>query len=262
MIKNSDSVVMKAYKLVAEKGWGSLFSEKTLRYLARRISYYSYPIVGYILKKESTRCQSVKDIVDFALSFDLLGVNIRPFQIKDEITNLLHVLERARPRVLLEIGTACGGTLFLFTRVAPLDASIISVDLQEEGSFFPREKIPLYRSFSKGEQRLYFLRKDSHNIDTPLEIEKITGGCKIDFLFIDGDHSYDGVKKDFKMYSPLINKGGMMAFHDIIHCDVVHDPEGIYGVEKFWSEIKNSYVYTEIVKDWGQGWGGIGILNM
>jgi predicted O-methyltransferase YrrM len=37
----------------------------------------------------------------------------------------------------------------------------------------------------------------------------------LDFLFIDGDHTYKGVKEDFEMYSPLVRKGGVIAFHDI-----------------------------------------------
>jgi hypothetical protein len=30
----------------------------------------------------------------------------------------------------------------------------------------------------------------------------------VDFLFIDGDHTYEGVKKDFEMYSPLVRREG------------------------------------------------------
>lgn len=37
---------------------------------------------------------------------------------------------------------------------------------------------------------------------------------KIDFLFIDGDHNYDGVKADWDLYSPLLASGAMVAFHD------------------------------------------------
>jgi MMP 1-O-methyltransferase len=37
---------------------------------------------------------------------------------------------------------------------------------------------------------------------------------KIDFLFIDGDHSIDGCKTDFDLYSPKIVSGGFIAFHD------------------------------------------------
>ena len=39
---------------------------------------------------------------------------------------------------------------------------------------------------------------------------------KIDFLFIDGDHSYKGVTTDFRLYSPLVKDYGNIAFHDII----------------------------------------------
>jgi predicted O-methyltransferase YrrM len=37
---------------------------------------------------------------------------------------------------------------------------------------------------------------------------------KIDFLFIDGDHSIDGCKRDFDLYSHKVTNGGFIAFHD------------------------------------------------
>jgi predicted O-methyltransferase YrrM len=36
----------------------------------------------------------------------------------------------------------------------------------------------------------------------------------IDFIFIDGDHKYEGVKKDWDLFSPLLKKGSFVAFHD------------------------------------------------
>jgi predicted O-methyltransferase YrrM len=36
----------------------------------------------------------------------------------------------------------------------------------------------------------------------------------IDLLFIDGDHSYEGVKKDWDLYSPMLKKGSVVIFHD------------------------------------------------
>jgi len=36
----------------------------------------------------------------------------------------------------------------------------------------------------------------------------------IDFLFIDGDHEYEHVNRDFKDWSPHVKKGGFIAFHD------------------------------------------------
>jgi predicted O-methyltransferase YrrM len=36
----------------------------------------------------------------------------------------------------------------------------------------------------------------------------------IDVLFIDGDHSFIGVKNDFDLYSPLVKSGGYIIFDD------------------------------------------------
>ncbi len=39
-------------------------------------------------------------------------------------------------------------------------------------------------------------------------------GTPIAFLWIDGDHSYEMVKKDFEVWSPYLVEGGIVAFHD------------------------------------------------
>ena len=36
----------------------------------------------------------------------------------------------------------------------------------------------------------------------------------IEFLWIDGDHSYEGAKLDFDLWSPFLVDGGVVAFHD------------------------------------------------
>ena len=37
---------------------------------------------------------------------------------------------------------------------------------------------------------------------------------KIDYLHIDGDHSYEGVKNDFELYSTIISENGIISIHD------------------------------------------------
>lgn len=37
---------------------------------------------------------------------------------------------------------------------------------------------------------------------------------KIDYLHIDGDHSYQGVKKDFDLYSTIMSENGIITIHD------------------------------------------------
>jgi predicted O-methyltransferase YrrM len=37
---------------------------------------------------------------------------------------------------------------------------------------------------------------------------------EIDFIFIDGDHSYKGLKLDWEMWLPKVKSGGIIALHD------------------------------------------------
>jgi hypothetical protein len=38
---------------------------------------------------------------------------------------------------------------------------------------------------------------------------------KIDFLFIDGDHTYEGVLADLNNWTPFIKQGGVVVLHDV-----------------------------------------------
>ncbi len=43
----------------------------------------------------------------------------------------------------------------------------------------------------------------------------------IRLLWIDGDHTFEGVTSDFENYSPHLVHGGVIAFHDVMHCSGV-----------------------------------------
>jgi len=197
-----------------------------------------------------------EEIFDFSWNF-YSGL-IRPCQIKEEFVELLKIFKELNPKCILEIGTANGGTLFCFCKLARDDATIISIDLPEGpfGGGYPEWKIPIYQAFTKQNQKIDLLRKDSHQQDTLEEVKKILNDNQLDFLFIDADHSYEGVKKDFEMYSPLVRKGGIIAFHDIAK----HPPETGCEVEKFWNEIKNTFEFRELIRDVNQVGCGIGVI--
>ena len=184
---------------------------------------------------------------------------ISAFQVRNEILGLLKAVKELRPKTVLEVGTANGGTLFLFTRVAAPDAHLISVDLPggKFGEGYPVWKIPLYRSFALPQQRINLVRADSHAQSTLDHVRSLLKGKPVDFCFIDGDHSYGGVKKDYEMYAPLVRPGGLIAFHDI----AIHAFSECH-VEQFWSEIKNSQCSTELIEKQDQGWAGIGLIRV
>jgi hypothetical protein len=73
---------------------------------------------------------------------------------------------------------------------------------------------------------------------------------KIDFLFIDADHSYEGVKLDFELYSKLVKKTGIIALHDtdqnyhdnlIVTEDAKKDFYSFDGPAKFIKELGDEW---------------------
>jgi len=222
---------------------------------------------------QSGRAQvgGLDDLFDFVSGFNHRGIAITSWQKKDEILGLLRLVEPLRARTVVEIGTASGGTLFMLTHVAASDATLVSVDLPggrlggERGASrhrYPLWRTRLYRGFGRDGQRVRALRADSHDLATVDEVRRHLGDAKIDFLFIDGDHSYEGVRRDFELYSPLVRAGGLVAFHDIVPGGPEkHGDPG--DVPVYWRELRNRHeIEAELVEDWEWGSCGIGVLRL
>ena len=80
-----------------------------------------------------------------------------------------------------------------------------------------------------------------------------------DFVMIDGDHSYEGVKADFYNVLPYLKKGTPVAFHDIVISDD-HHKYGCY-VGEFWEDLKKEYKATKFEEyKSNTDWAGIGIV--
>jgi predicted O-methyltransferase YrrM len=212
------------------------------------------------LREASAKAKSVDEIVKLVREFNYLHIRIAPSQIKSEITSLLNLLAENPPKTILEIGTNKGGTFFLFSKIATPDATLLSLDLPQGrfgGGYYPWQG-KLYRSFARDQQRIELVLGDSHSQGVADNIKQLLGGRPLDFLFIDGDHSYEGVKQDFEMYSPLVKPDGVIAFHDI-----APGPEAsVGGVPRFWQELKATRPVIEFVDDWKQGAYGIGVLKL
>lgn len=61
----------------------------------------------------------------------------------------------------------------------------------------------------------------------------------IDFLFIDGDHSYEGVKRDWELFSPHLTPFGVAAFHDTTW-DLHGSTRPDMGVPRFVEELRRA----------------------
>lgn len=77
---------------------------------------------------------------------------------------------------------------------------------------------------------------------------------EIDFLFIDGDHSYEGIKRDFDLFAPHVRKFGLVVFHDTLW-DLSPDPRysrADMGVPRFVEELRREgYPVITLPKNFG-----------
>jgi predicted O-methyltransferase YrrM len=230
------------------------------------------PLAIRSLRRASAAAMGVEGALALASQWSFLGLRIAPWQVASEIRGLLECVAAEPPRTVVEIGTSNGGSLFLFARIAAPDAHLISVDLPRGpfGGGYARWRAPLYRSFARDRQDVELLRGDSHSRSMFDQVRQALAGRAIDFLFIDGDHSYDGVKQDFETYSTLVRPGGLIAFHDIVPQGAA--PRGREGaaendefhsgeVSAFWQELRAQRETTEFVEDWSQGCFGIGLVR-
>jgi predicted O-methyltransferase YrrM len=178
---------------------------------------------------------TIAEASSFARQFRWKGGRLRAVQAQDEIVWLLEMVRELSPRRVLEIGTANGGTLFLWTRVAAPNAHLVSVDMCPLGLLGRHSAFALLcRGFARADQRIDLVfGKDSHDARTRDEVTRHFDGEPVDFLFIDGDHSHEGVSRDFELYSALVRPGGLVAFHDV----APHVSAGT-GVPQFWNEFK------------------------
>jgi hypothetical protein len=107
-----------------------------------------------------------------------------------------------RPRLAIEIGTETGGTLAIIARHS---TRVISIDID------PGVKQRLAPRFSNVD----FLTGSSHDILPPLLGKLAADRVTPDFIFVDGDHSADGVRRDLEFilsFRPL--KQMIVLMHD------------------------------------------------
>jgi hypothetical protein len=115
----------------------------------------------------------------------------------------------------LEIGAAAGGTAFVFDHFLRFENMVlIDNNKLRTGRYRKRKEVlkdVTYKEFIG----------DSHSkesLDFVKSLDMI-----FDVILIDGDHSFEGVKKDIDMYSQFLNYCGYLILHDIVACPGVRD---------------------------------------
>lgn len=138
-----------------------------------------------------------------------------------EVWQMLQQVVQIKPKIIVEIGCDGGGFLDTLSELFP-QAKIIGIDINERKELYP--------------YRMIF--GDSQDTAVVGRLQAAIRPAKIDFLFIDGDHHYKAVKKEFELYRSLVREGGIIGFHDT-------NNRGIDGVEvdRFMREMDEAFSF-------------------
>jgi predicted O-methyltransferase YrrM len=170
--------------------------------------------------------------------------------------NLLYGLVRAmKPEICVEIGSARGKS-----------ACYIGMALKENGNGKLYAIDPHTRTEWNDSRSLETLNIFRANISALGLTEQVVivhsfsseaaqnWTRPIDLIFIDGDHTYDGVKQDWELFVPHVRPFGVVLFHDTIW-DLITDQERVrpdMGVPRFVDELREQgYQTVTINRDCG-----------
>lgn len=197
--------------------------------------------------------RSVKETVEYLMRPIMVNTSTIQ-QVYEEFHMLGHFLNSFKPNNILEIGSK-GATFYLFNKFSTGKKVALDIDPHYEKNYLYTEK-----------EDFYFICADSHSRETYNKVASISPSY--DFIFIDGDHSYDGVKADFELYRDLLSPDGYIGFHDIDPNHILKDDPQCQ-VHRFWQDLdygnkteiicKRTNIHNIYLGGVNTGFGGIGI---
>ena len=170
----------------------------------------------------------------------------------EEFCVVAGILIAANPKNILEIGVYGGGSFALWCYLA--SGKKIGIDSGSIGG-------PIHQRVDNFKSRfgeVYILKGDSHDEAIKDQVVNILDGDKLDFLFIDGDHTLEGVKMDYEMYSPLVRSGGWIGFHDVTESEY-HKQMNAGGSAEHWLALNYP---RKVHINWQDPGFGIGIIQV
>lgn len=138
------------------------------------------------------------------------GSYAHAIQIPEELADFIFALKEHDAKVaplkrMLEVGFAAGITNTLLNKFFGFD-EIVAMDTFDG----PPSTNVLWANLRF--KNLTLICGDSGS-SRSISTAKALG--PFDLIFIDGDHSYEGVMRDIKNYAPMLSKFGIFAMHDI-----------------------------------------------
>lgn len=167
---------------------------------------------------------------------------------KNGLLQLINFLGNNKEKDMIEIGSFLGESTILFAQsfnsVTAIDPFVSGYDNNDPASYdFNYENI--YDIFKKRTSKYPNIKHIKSTSDEAYEALK-PNYAKFDFIYIDGIHTYEGVKKDIQNYIHLVKPGGIIGGHDYNNTSHV---AGVYkAVNEMFGRPDNTFEDTSWIK--------------
>lgn len=166
---------------------------------------------------------------------DEVILNSKASQDKAELHFVYEQVSQIAPKVIVEVGSWHGD---LLQTLNDLFHPKLLIGIENDASVFLEDN-----------KKFLWINKDSNDPGTVETLKGLLLNRPIDYLFIDGGHKYEEVKKDFALYAPLVRDGGIVGFHDVALEGLNADGHSWWDiglqVKKFWDEQCLLYPHKE-----------------
>ena len=162
----------------------------------------------------------VDEILDKNTSITLTNLNPEDGNITPlELVVISLLISTLKPKKILEIGTFNGRTTINMALNQPKDGEVITIDLPTN-----KTKLPIEPDEEKNILDWTTRRRKITTIKSHPQIKQIYGDSadydftdyidRIDFMFVDGSHSYEYTMHDSRLAYNLVRRGGYILWHD------------------------------------------------
>lgn len=166
------------------------------------------------------------------------GLHISQSIFKEEGEQLYkEVMKLPEGSLIVEIGAYVGRSSHVLCTTAKLrNCKVISID----------PFLPAFDGWHNSDPKSAFTENVLTKFDNLQLIEGYSQDVyeqvpNCDFLFIDGDHSYEGVKSDMELYLPKLKPGARVAFHDYVGSSFYGLQQAVNEKVGHWNTIATAY---------------------